>query len=346
MKKQKDGNFRLFGYLIFQRPNGYYYIEVKRGTHKTLRTKDRNEAERIALKTIQAILDKKVIDTRRKNDPTIKEYLETYLDTRLDKSQKTLNNDRTAVNMFRMVVGENKRMRELTDADGLNFKKHYINKNVSKVTIHTYFKHLSGFFKFAINDKDLDFNRSPLPANVKKPKRLPKVIPAYDRKKILKHLQKTNLDLWRITTFALYTGMRRAEIHDLEWQHFTPKNDPKKPEIAGSIRVIGKGDKERNVPLLKQAAFAMGEEGKGRIFKQWHPDTYTHKFHDAAKDIGIITNFHRLRHSAATQMVEDGLSLKAIQQILGHTDISTTMIYTELVDQALENEITKLKFKA
>lgn len=343
----KKSNFKIFGYLVFARPNGYYYIEFPiRGKHQSLKTKEKNVAERRAYKLIKRTMDKKIHQLESKKNPSIKEYLEVYIDSRQDKAQKTLNLDRTAIKMFYLVVGENKRMRDLTDQDGITFKNHYLAKNTTKTTLHSYIKHLDGFFKFAIKDPDLTFNRSPLPENVKKPKRLPKVIPAQEREKILRYLQKENSEMWRISMFALYTGARRSEIHDAEWKDFSPKKKPDLPEIAGSLRVIGKGDKERTIPILKQAYFAMGTPRKGRIFKQWHPDTYTHKFHDAAKEIGIQSNFHRLRHSAATQMIEDGLSLKAVQQILGHSDISTTMIYTELVDRVLEKEIVKLQFKA
>jgi len=342
MRKVKKGNFKVFGHLVFKRPNGMYYIELDRGKHATLGTKNEDVAKRISLKLIQEILDDKVESIAKTENPSIMEYLETYLDSRQEMDKDTLDLDRTAVKMFGLVVGS-KKMRELKAADGVKFKNHYLNKNVSRATIHTYFRHLHGFFKYAIEDQALSFTRSPLPKNVKKPKRNPKVIKKKDRAMVLKYLRKNDYELWRIAQFDLYTGLRREEIHDAEWKDFTSIDDA---DLAGRLTVIGKGDKERYVPILKQAFFAMGKPGKGRIFKQWHVDTYTHYFKKHARACGVgHIHFHMLRHTAATQMLEDGIYPAVIQKILGHADISTTMIYANVFNETMENEIKKLSYK-
>jgi integrase/recombinase XerD len=117
----------------------------------------------------------------------------------------------------------------------------------------------------------------------------------------------------------------------------------------GFITVFGKGSKERLVPVGGPALRAVGRYlqevrprldrggGKGRLFlnargRPLRRESVWSLVRDAARRAGIEKKVspHTLRHSFATHLVEGGADLAAVQELLGHADISTTQIYTHL----------------
>lgn len=142
------------------------------------------------------------------------------------------------------------------------------------------------------------------------------------------------------------TGMRVSEIVNLRVNDLNFE--------GGFIRCTGKGSKERIVPVGKQAlefckkyfekvrtkiknpgdAFFAGRAGKGfsRIFAWQLIKKY-------AKAAGIQKEVtpHTFRHSFATHLLERGADLRVVQELLGHSDISTTQIYTHVSRDRLKN---------
>ena len=117
----------------------------------------------------------------------------------------------------------------------------------------------------------------------------------------------------------------------------------------GTVRVFGKGSKERIVPVGRSAIGAVGMylrelrpviergEGKGRLFlnARGRPLSRMGAWQILRKYVtkaGLTTRVtpHTLRHSFATHLLEGGADLRAVQEMLGHADISTTQIYTHV----------------
>ena len=85
----------------------------------------------------------------------------------------------------------------------------------------------------------------------------------------------------------------------------------------------------------------------GYVF--WHPndlDKYTKEFKKIARACGIEDlHFHNLRHTAATDMLASGMKVEYVQEVLGHEDISTTMIYVKILQRNLKREMQKMRSK-
>ena len=123
----------------------------------------------------------------------------------------------------------------------------------------------------------------------------------------------------------------------------------------GFIQTIGKGDKERIVPLGEEAAFwiseylsdsrpalAHGRKETAYLSLNFHGNGFTRQgiwknLKQTVRDAGINKNVspHMLRHSFATHILENGADLRIVQELLGHADISTTQIYTHITTERM-----------
>lgn len=152
------------------------------------------------------------------------------------------------------------------------------------------------------------------------------------------------------------TGMRVSELVSLPVS--ATRGDPQ------VLLIRGKGGKERIVPLSTPAREALthwlqlrdAAEEEARIKRKTAPSKFLFPaggkeghlsrvvFHKMLKDIAVAAGIspdtvtpHVLRHAFATHLLEGGADLRAIQMLLGHADISTTEIYTHVLDQRLKD---------
>ena len=158
----------------------------------------------------------------------------------------------------------------------------------------------------------------------------------------LEHFHTTILDL-------LYAcGLRVSECVDLELNQVYLE--------AGYLRVLGKGSKERMVPLapitLKQLKIYLQQERytwlktkSQRVFIKPNGKPITRQYvytmiQKRLQQLGLNVKVspHTLRHSFATALLEGGADLRVVQELLGHADISTTQIYTH-IDQRRKHEV-------
>jgi integrase/recombinase XerD len=148
------------------------------------------------------------------------------------------------------------------------------------------------------------------------------------------------------------TGLRVSELTHLRVSDIDPR--------MGCLRCVGKGDKERLVPVGRQALAAVqryldgarpGLLRKRRGNAQAEPCLFLNRFGGTISRItvwrilceygrraGIRTQSspHKLRHSFATHLLERGADLRSVQMMLGHADISTTQIYTHVLEERLK----------
>ena len=150
------------------------------------------------------------------------------------------------------------------------------------------------------------------------------------------------------------TGLRVSELVRLRVADVVPARE----EAPGYVTVIGKGDKARIVPYGDVAAASLASwmrEGRPRVLGQGTRETGSswlfvtarggnmtrQRFWQIVKtrgeQAGIPRRFspHVLRHSFATHLLERGADLRSLQQMLGHSSISTTQIYTHVTEERL-----------
>lgn len=124
------------------------------------------------------------------------------------------------------------------------------------------------------------------------------------------------------------------------------------------ILVCGKGDKERLVPFGETAKHKLvaylndvrpnlvGKRAVSEVFVNYRGEPMSRKgiwkrFQDYEAVSGVHAKVHTLRHSFATHLLAGGADLRSVQELLGHSDLATTQIYTHVDDAQLRNSHTK-----
>ena len=174
----------------------------------------------------------------------------------------------------------------------------------------------------------------------KKEKRLPVVLTKNETKKILNSLQNKKSKLMISLMYAC--GFRVSELVNLKIDNFDFY------EKIGHVRQ-GKGKKDRifNIPLflekdLKEYAEKQKKQGQEYLFSGSKGALSSRNIQKivskAANKAGIKkpVHCHTLRHSFATHLLEAGTDIRKIQELLGHSDLSTTQIYTHISTEELK----------
>jgi integrase len=154
-----------------------------------------------------------------------------------------------------------------------------------------------------------------------------------------------------IVQFAVLTGMRRGEITNLRWKNIDL--DKKIIHVVSSPTFRTKAGKKRIVPIHKKLMPILKSrfnvDPEKYVFTHCHrkvKESYvTHKFSDYKTISGIQKkglHFHSLRHTFASWLVQEGVSLYEVQRLLGHSNISVTEIYSHLQPCQLHSAVNKL----
>ena len=220
-------------------------------------------------------------------------------------------------------------------------------RRLSSESVYLEIAALRAFYRYTEEEKLLPRNVAEHLSLPRRWKRLPKSLSNDEIEKLLTPEQPVtpqSLCDEAILELAYAAGLRRAELCALRLEQLHLE--------AGFINVIGKGNKERVVPVGSKAVEALNRyltSGRPKLVKPRSPAnvfltsrgsafaSITMWAHIKArvKRAGVARNItpHMLRHSFATHLLEHGADLRVIQEMLGHADIATTQIYTH-VDKA------------
>jgi len=261
-------------------------------------------------------------------------------------------------------VAETQTLRDyLADLDTRGFKSSSIARRLSAI------RHL---FRFLLNERLRSDNPAAILSGPKRGRALPKVLSIADVDRMLtraKELAQASdaSALQRLRRIRLYcllevlyaTGLRVSELVALP--HSAARHE------ARMIVVRGKGNKERLVPLNDAARQAMTdylaamdilrpETRKTAVTSKWLFPSFGESGHltrqhfardlkELAVSAGLAARLvspHVLRHAFASHLLHNGADLRIVQTLLGHTDISTTQIYTHVVEERLKSLVRDL----
>jgi len=315
---------------LFKRKN-IYYVEFSRGNVKSLGVSNKTQAERI-FRQLKIKKIEKQFENEKSSDLTVSELIHIYLKDpdRVQLSPHTLRADSLAIRRFIEIVGDIA-IDEIT-SDHIKRFKQVASKTLSVNSVNSYLRHIRAALNWCKEEEYLD--ATPSVKQFKTGKRIHHTINDQDLQKLIDHTRENNHDMYCIILFALYTGCRRAEIVNAKWKDVS----------SDVIRIIGKGDKERIIPLVDNALSEVKRTTDKYIFKYRHVSTLSNYFRELCRDVGVKARFHDLRHTAATHMLKNGIDLKMVKEILGHADIRTTEIYTEVLAEKMKKDMLKIKY--
>ena len=279
------------------------------------------------------------------NKNLIQEF-QDYLRFEKKYSENTItsySNDLKKANMF-----FKKDFTRLSKKDIQNYIQN-LSKEESASSISRSISTLKSFYKFLELNKYTIANPLTTITNPKTAKKLPKVLSEEEVDKLLDINLKTDFDYRNKAMLELMysSGLRVSELINLTVNDIDINN--------ASVRVFGKGSKERIVPLNDYATEALNnyilnhrrslfKHGESNyLFLNNHGNKMTRQgffkiLQKTAKEKGIKSELspHTLRHSFATHLLKHGADLRSIQELLGHSDISTTQIYTHITSERLQ----------
>ncbi|MEM0459612.1 MAG: tyrosine-type recombinase/integrase [Thermofilaceae archaeon] len=137
----------------------------------------------------------------------------------------------------------------------------------------------------------------------------------------------------RAIMLMAYCGLRLAELERVRYEDIIDVGNAK------MLRVTGKGGKTRMVPLPPAVLKELGP-GRGRIVPISRLAVY-YRIIRLARRVGVRTTPHKLRHYYATRLLRSGADLRTVQELLGHSSVATTQVYTHVSDSMKINAVMK-----
>ena len=276
----------------------------------------------------------------------IAEYLE-YLQAERGLSQNTIDayrRDLTAFCDYILTLDNIDEFEKIKRSHINYYIKELHDKNYSPTSITRKLAAIRGWFRWLSANEIIKNDPSTGVELPKLTKKLPKVMTVSEIEKILtNHLN----DIESVILELLYgAGLRVSELVNLDMNNI---------ELSSRyVRCTGKGSKERIIPIGEKAKKSILKYLKDReiLLKKYKLETKHFLIKDnghfvTRQDVYVFIRKqgeilkkhispHTLRHSFATHMLENGADLRVVQELLGHSDVSTTQIYTHVSKKRLK----------
>lgn len=262
-------------------------------------------------------------------------------------AENTLSAYQQDLNRFILAVGKNeiKYVEQVTAEDLSVYLANLSSAKLSATSMARHFAAIKGFFKFAVKENIIPSDPTVAISTPKLPSRLPKALQVLEIDSLIAAVATPDLVGYRnlaILEFMYGTGCRISELTDLDIDDLDL--------VEHVVRLRGKGDKQRLVPLGEYAISALNKylvsarpsfvSGKAvdtaAVFRNQRGGRLTRqgvwailREAAAAAEIPDVTP-HSLRHSFATHLLEGGADIRVVQELLGHSSVATTQIYTKV----------------
>ena len=294
-------------------------------------------------------------DQSKAEDQLVDDFLQ-FLDVERNFSPRTLRNYSHSLREYKTLSEGFEGWFNCKADDFREYLYVCMKRELSRSTIRLHFSALRSFFRYLTRRRNLKLNplldiqlpkanRSlplvltikqvehllALPFNVKQPKQAPKWAASRDA---------------AILEVFYSTGLRLSELATLKFSDFNFFNE--------TIKVKGKGSKERIVPVGSHALEALNKyfhhakikegplfisKSKKKISARAVSDIV--KKYTQLADLPVGVSPHKLRHSFATHLLDNGADLRSVQSLLGHASLSTTQIYTHVSVERIKKTYKK-----
>lgn len=277
----------------------------------------------------------------------ISEFLRYLL---IDKgySNNTIESYKRDLDKF-LEFNKDKNINDISNHDLKEYIKYLKVENLNDKTIARNISSLKSFYKFLLIGKYINDNTSDTLFLPKIKKNLPNILTEEEILKLLDIKLTDNFSYRNKAMLELMyaTGLRVSEIINLKLEDVDFSQD--------IIRTFGKGSKERVLPIgdyskeylekyiYEYRGSMLKKEQSEYLFLNNHGKKMTRQgffkiIKKLAKEKGIDKGLspHTIRHSFASHLLKYGADLRTIQELLGHSDISTTQIYTHITDEELK----------
>lgn len=277
-----------------------------------------------------------------------------YLQIERGLAQNTLKSYKRDLKKYLLYLEKVLQKKELNNIkrnDIVSYLHHLKDEGMSASTIARAISSIKSFHQFLIREQLVTQDPSLHIEAPKKERKLPRILSTAEIDELLNIKGDDPLSIRNKAMMELLyaTGLRVTELVTLEMKDLHL--------MMGFVRCFGKGDKERIVPLgdvakiaietyLKQSRNILTKRRptEKMLFVNHHGRPLSRQgfwkiLKSIAQNIGINKEItpHTLRHSFATHLLENGADLRAVQEMLGHADISTTQIYTHVTKMRLKD---------
>lgn len=221
---------------------------------------------------------------------------------------------------------------ELDQENIRNFLLHCQNKGISPQSRNLFLSAIKFYYRNVVkNSQKIEIQ------SAKKPKSLPTVLSRSEVTRILKSPKNAKHKL--LLSLAYGAGLRVSEVkvQDLDFEELTVHIKRAKGQ-KDRISVMSESlvDSLKNLVAGKAATdLVFASERGGKLTTRTAQKVFENAL--CASDIKKSATFHSLRHSFATHLLENGTDVRYVQELLGHSNIRTTQIYTQVTNPKLKN---------
>jgi integrase len=324
---------------LFQRENGTWYVSLRHGHKKSLKTKDKTIAERVFRQLKREVLLGKLVALDKTTTVSLGTFVKEYLKHRQPRVRpSTLTGDVQALKYLQQYLGSGVQLRSITPKDLDQFHTWLLGKRKAS-TVNTHMSRLKAAFSQAVIWGYLESNPYSKMAKLSVEAQLPRFLHPHEVARLFSVIP--DPDVVVLFLWYLYLGCRRSELLQLKWEDVL--------EDAGVVLIRKTKSKEPRVlpivPVLSGIIAGMSRESPW-VFPRWrYPTSLTHLFKKYAKAAELVdVHLHDLRHTTASYLVQAGVPIKTVQEILGHARVTTTEIYAHLVPENLRAALSQLDF--
>lgn len=319
---------------LYQR-NGIWYVRMPGEKKKSLKTKDKAEAQRIFKRLKREILLGNVVSLDRDQKITIGEFAKEYEKHCFStKKDTTAVRDRYSVKKLMDWIGKTRPISSVSPKEIDQFQNDLLNFGLKKSGVAITMRHVRAAFNQAVKWGYLKTNPVERASRIKPDPQPPRFYSESELNKIFSEI-KGDQDFHDFITCLLYTGLRVGELFYL---------DPKDIDLNNQLLTIRKSKTRWRTVPIDNIIVEIFARKQAPFWPKWRdPHALARRWGRLMKRLNMSGRLHDLRHSFASYLAMKGVGIRTIQELMGHKDVSTTMIYSHLSPEHLRKAITELR---